>query len=123
MKLTMSEGDDPKGSGSKTLDKKPTMPPFIGEVTTIRRSINGLKWRHKQLHDGITERLQEVSWNTRRYKEVMEMMTIHRDRFNKLDEKYLYLYQLLEGDSTKDQGYHTEWDILIKRSNNTGNAV
>ena len=119
----MSEGDDPKDSGSKTFDKKSTMPPFIREVTVVRRTINALKWRHKKLHDDLTGRLQEVSWNTRRYKEVMEMMTIHRDWFNKLDEKYLYLYQLLEGDSTKVQGYHTEWDILIKRSNNTGKAV
>ena len=116
----MSEGDKTGVSGSQASDVKTSYTaPFVGEVTAVRRSINALKWRHKQLYDDLLVRIDGIDWNTRRYKEVMSSIAVHRDRFHKLDERYLQLYQLLEGDKTAEQGYQKEWNSREQNSGRT----
>ena len=106
----MSESEEDRGTSSQTMDSKSEYKiPYIGGVAAVRRSINALKWRHKQLNDKLSERISTVEWNSRRYKEIMEDMIIHRNRYRTLDERYLQLYELLEGDKTANQDYQNEW--------------
>ena len=96
----MSESEEDKGASGQTNDSKSEYIPYVGGVAAVRRSINALKWRHKQLNKSLSERISAVQWNSRRYKEIMEDMKIHRNRYRKLDERYLQLYELIEGDKT-----------------------
>ena len=85
----MSDSEEDKGTGtsSQTKDTKSEYKkPFIGGVAAVRRSINALKWRHKQLNKDLSERISGIEWNNRRYKEIMEDMAIHRTHYRKLDE-------------------------------------
>ena len=102
-----------RGTSGQTSDSKPEQYTYVG-VAAVRRSINALKWRHKQLNDKLSERISTVVWNSRRYKEIMEEMVIHRNRYKKLDEKFLLLYELLEGDKTANQDFQNEWKETIK---------
>ena len=108
-------GDDEGAGGTsgQTSDSKSEQYTYIGGVAAVRRSINALKWRHKQLHDKLSERISTVQWNSRRYKEIMGDMVIHRNRYKKLDERYLQLYELLEGDKTANQDCQNEWKETI----------
>ena len=90
------EGTGGGPSGHTTDSKSEQKIPYIGGVAAVRRSINALKWRHKQLNDKLSERISTVEWNSRRYKEIMEDMIIHRNRYRTLDERYLQLYELLD---------------------------
>ena len=109
----MSESEEDRGTSSQTKDTKSEYIPYVGGVAAVRRSINALKWRHKQLNKDLSERISAVQWNSRRYKEIMEDMKIHRNRYRKLDERYLQLYELLEGEDTANQDYQNEWKEMI----------
>ena len=103
-----------RGSSSQTMDSKSEHKiPYIGGKATVRRSINALKWRHKHSNKYLSDRISAVEWNSRRYKEIMEEMIIHRTRYRKLDQRYLQLYELLEGDDRANQGYQNEWKETI----------
>ena len=103
-----------RGSSSQAMDSKSEHKiPYIGGVAAVRRSINALKWRHKHSNKYLSDRISAVEWNSRRYKEIMEEMIIHRTRYRKLEERYLQLYELLERDETTNQGYQNEWKETI----------
>ena len=104
----MSEEDAKHVSGSQTT------PPYVGEVGALRRSINALKWRHRHKYDILLKKIDGANWNQRRYKEIMKSVEIHREKFQQLDDKYLKMYNLLEGDINTKQDYQVEWKQLIE---------
>ena len=109
----MSANEEEKNASGQTSDSKSEHIPYVGGVAAVRRSINALKWRHKQLNKSLSERISAVQWNDRRYKKIMDDMKIHRARYKKLDKRYLELYELIEGDKTANQDYQNEWKELI----------
>ena len=112
--MSANEEETERGSSGQRMDSKSKHKiPYIGGVAAVRRSINALKWRHKQLNKYLSDRISAVEWNSRRYKEIIEEMIIHKTRYRKLDERYLQLYELLEGDDTANQDYQNEWKETI----------
>ena len=108
----MSENNDAQVNQTSEV-KSENRALHIGEVMAIRRSIKGLEWRHRRLSQDLSRRISRIEWNNRRYREVMADIAVYQVRFRKLDESYLQLYQVLEGDEDAEDGYLKEWDRLV----------
>ena len=85
------------------------------EVKAIRRLIRSLEWRHKLQGQDILRHISgNVFFKDRSDTELRTDIAAYQARFHRLDESYLRLYQILEGDVDAGEGHLMEWDRLIK---------
>ena len=114
-KPKMSENKEEKDVVNRAVDIESESKSIVtSEANAIRRVIKSLNWRHKLQGQDILRQISAVRRGETSNTELMTEVTAYQARFQRLDESYSHLYQILEGDSDAGEDHLIAWDRLVK---------
>ena len=115
-KPKMSENKEEKDVTNRAVDIESESKSIVkSEANAIRRAIKSLNWRHELQSQDILRQISAVRSDERSNTELMREVTAYQARFQRLDENYSHLYQILEGDPDAGEDHLIEWDRLEKK--------